>query len=88
MVNGFGTQTQALVVSDVVTVDIVATLSEVEENYGLVIVGLQEEDVIELEMEQQFEEDCNSGVLTTVTNQGMLEQPALVYLLVSAGMVT
>ena len=36
--------------SDVVAVDNIVVLSEVEKNNGLITVGLQEEDVISVEM--------------------------------------
>ena len=55
VVNGFGKQTQEVVMSDVEVVGNVAALSEVTKKNGSVIVGLHEEDVIEKEMVQQIE---------------------------------
>lgn len=63
---------------DVVALDNVTPLSWVVKKRSLVTTGLQEEDVIAKEMEQQIEEDCSSGDVAAMRNEGMLEQQVLV----------
>ena len=59
--NEFGQQTQEVAVNDVVAVDNAASLSGVVENSDLVTTGLQERDVIVVEMIHPMKDNCNSG---------------------------
>ena len=50
-------------------------------------MGLHEEDVIAKEMAWQVEDDCNSGVVAIMGNEGMLDQKVFVELFKIAVMV-